>query len=54
MGTLIGKAYPTQMALGLADHTYVECGTGKVGWSCWGGKNGGVIVTGKQIGRAHV
>lgn len=41
MGTLIGKAYPTQMAFGLADHTYVECSTGKVRWSCWGGKTGG-------------
>lgn len=41
MGTLIGKAYPTQMFLGLADHTYVECGTGAIGWGCWGGKTGG-------------
>jgi hypothetical protein len=41
MGTLIGKAYPTKIALNLADHTYVECGTGAVGWGCWGGKIGG-------------
>lgn len=41
MGSLIGKAYPTNMLFGLADHTYVECGTGVVGWSCWGGKTGG-------------
>jgi len=39
MGTLIGKAY--HILSGTADHTYVECGTGKVGWSCWGGKTGG-------------
>jgi hypothetical protein len=41
MGILIGKAYQTQMFFGLADHTYVECITGKEGWSCWGGKTGG-------------
>jgi hypothetical protein len=42
MGTLIAKKYPTKLALGAADHTYVECGTGAKGWSCWGGKTGGV------------
>lgn len=41
MGTLVAKRYPTGMVLGLADHTYVECGTGNKGWGCWGGKKGG-------------
>ena len=41
MGRLVIKAYPTKMAIGLADHTYVECGTGRVGWKCFGGKTGG-------------
>jgi hypothetical protein len=44
MGTLIGKAYPTVLALGQADHTYVECGTGKRGWKCFGGKTGGRVL----------
>lgn len=46
MGTLIGKAY--HILGGTADHTYVECGTGKVGWSCWGGKNGGEELAGAR------
>ena len=41
MGELVTKRYPTQLFLDLADHTYVECGTGGQGWSCWGGKTGG-------------
>lgn len=41
MGDLVVKKYPTKLFLDLADHTYVECGTGAVGWSCWGGKTGG-------------
>lgn len=41
MGTLIAKAYPTELFAKLADHTYIECGTGKKGWRCWGGKSGG-------------
>lgn len=41
MGTLIAKRYPTKLALGAADHTYVECGTGGKAWGCWGGKAGG-------------
>ncbi len=41
MGVLIVKRYPTKMFADLADHTYVECGTGARGWSCWGGKTGG-------------
>lgn len=41
MGDLVGRHYPTSLALKAADHTYVECGTGKRGWSCWGGKEGG-------------
>lgn len=41
MGTLVAKKYPTKLALSAADHTYVECGTGKKAWGCWGGKTGG-------------
>ena len=41
MGTLIAYKYPTPLFLKLADHTYVECGTGARGWSCWGGKTNG-------------
>lgn len=41
MGTLVAMRYPTSLALGAADHTYVRCGTGAVAWSCWGGKSGG-------------
>jgi hypothetical protein len=41
MGVLIVKRYPTKLLADLADHTYVECGTGARGWSCWGGKTGG-------------
>jgi hypothetical protein len=44
MGTLIGWAYPTGMALNLADHTYVACGTGGKAWDCWGGKTGGSSI----------
>ena len=43
MGVLVAKRYPTKLALGLADHTYVECTEGK-GWSCWGGKTGGATL----------
>jgi hypothetical protein len=41
MGALIGKAYPTSLLGTQAGHTYVECGSEKVGWGCWGGKTGG-------------
>lgn len=41
MGTLIAMKYPTKMMLELADHTYVQCGSGKKAWGCWGGKTGG-------------
>jgi hypothetical protein len=44
VGVLVAKAYPTRLALGLADHTYVECGTGARGWSCFGGKQGGRVL----------
>lgn len=44
MGTLIVKRYPTNLFLKLADHTYVECGTGKKAWKCWGGKEGGMAL----------
>lgn len=41
MGTLVVMHYPTSLFAGLADHTYVKCGTGVKAWSCWGGKTGG-------------
>lgn len=41
MGTLVCWSYPTTLVAGLADHTYVSCGTGKRAWGCWGGKVGG-------------
>jgi hypothetical protein len=41
MGVLVAKKYQTKLFLNAADHTYVECGTGARGWSCWGGKIGG-------------
>ena len=41
MGQLVAKRYSTSLFANLADHTYVECGTGGKGWSCWGGKTGG-------------
>jgi hypothetical protein len=41
MGTLVVMRYPTSRYANLADHTYVECGTGGKAWSCWGGKTGG-------------
>jgi len=44
MGTLVAMHYPTVLALGAADHTYVRCGTGGRAWSCWGGKTGGSFL----------
>lgn len=41
MGTLVAMHYPTRSFAGLADHTYVKCGTSGKAWSCWGGKTGG-------------
>jgi hypothetical protein len=41
MGVLIAKKYPTILVLRLADHTYVECGSGTKAWGCWGGKTRG-------------
>lgn len=41
MGQLVVMHYPTVIAGGAADHTYVMCGTGGKAWSCWGGKTGG-------------
>jgi hypothetical protein len=41
MGTLVAMRYPTKLALGAADHTYVKCANGGRAWSCWGGKTGG-------------
>lgn len=44
MGTLVGMHYPTKLAFGAADHTYVMCGTGGKAWGCWGGKTGGTVL----------
>jgi len=41
MGELIAMRNPIEAVANLADHTYVTCGTGGKGWSCWGGKMGG-------------
>jgi hypothetical protein len=41
VGVLVAKHYPLDYLADLADHTYVECGTGAQGWKCWGGKTGG-------------
>lgn len=41
MGQLVARRYSTKLFANLADHTYVECGTGGKAWSCWGGKTGG-------------
>jgi hypothetical protein len=44
MGILVAKTYPTSLFARAADHTYVECSTGAIGWSCWGGKSGGTVL----------
>ncbi|WP_146093246.1 MULTISPECIES: hypothetical protein [unclassified Xanthomonas] len=44
MGILQVCCYPTTIALNLADHTYVSCGSGAFAWGCWGGKQGGTVV----------
>jgi hypothetical protein len=44
MGTLVVMRYPTSLYANLADHTYVECGTGGKAWSCWGDKTGGTAL----------
>jgi len=44
MGTLVVMRYPTSLYANLADHTYVECGTGGKAWACWGGKSGGTAL----------
>jgi hypothetical protein len=41
MGDLVAMHYPAKLFAKLADHTYVECGTGGKTWSCWGGNSGG-------------
>lgn len=41
MGVLVVRRIPAMAALGLADHTYVECDTGARGWGCFGRKQGG-------------
>lgn len=49
LGILIAKSRPInvtdQNQFKGAHHTYVECGTGKKGWACWGGKTGGSFLT---------
>ena len=44
MGTLVAMHYPTKLAFGAADHTYVMCGNGGKAWSCWGGQTGGAVL----------
>jgi hypothetical protein len=44
MGTLVAMHYPTVLALGAADHTYVMCSTGGKAWACWGNKTGGSFL----------
>lgn len=44
MGVLALLHYPTELFLKAADHTYVECNSGAVGWRCWGGKTGGALL----------
>jgi hypothetical protein len=44
MGTLVVMHYPTGLFANLADHTYVQCGTGRKAWGCWGGKTGGTAL----------
>ncbi|MGH8025200.1 MAG: hypothetical protein ACREO0_00590, partial [Pseudoxanthomonas sp.] len=46
MGQLIAYRYPTNLFAGLADHTYVACGTGGKAWKCWGGNSGGTFLRG--------
>ena len=48
MGTLVAMHYPTDLVDGLADHTYVKCGSGSVAWKCWGGDQNG-----QELGRAQ-
>ena len=45
MGRLVARHYRTKQFLKLADHTYVECGTGARGWHCKGGKSGGAMLS---------
>ncbi|PZQ33262.1 MAG: hypothetical protein DI562_02005 [Stenotrophomonas acidaminiphila] len=44
MGVISVLRYPTMLVGGAADHSYVECGSGAVGWGCWGGKSGGTTL----------
>lgn len=44
MGTLVVMRYPSKLFADLADHAYVECGTGGKAWACWGGKSGGTTL----------
>lgn len=44
MGLLKAMAYESSMLGGLADHTYVDCGTGTKAWGCWGGKTNGRML----------
>lgn len=44
MGALIAWHYRSNMALRLADHTYVTCANGAKRWKCWGGSSGGAAL----------
>ena len=44
MGVISVLRYPTMLVAKAADHSYVECGSGAVGWGCWGGKTGGAVL----------
>ena len=52
MGMLVAMHYPTVLALGAADHTYVRCGTGGKAWSCSGRENRGERLT-QQFGSTN-
>jgi hypothetical protein len=41
MGVLTVMRHRTALFGGLADHTYVRCGSGGAAWGCWGGAAGG-------------
>ncbi|MFA4968243.1 MAG: hypothetical protein WC540_01315 [Sulfuritalea sp.] len=44
MGTLVAMRIPSPLFANLADHTYVQCGTGRKAWGCFGRKVGGTLL----------
>jgi len=44
MGILRAMAYSSSVLADLADHTYVDCGSGTKAWGCWGGKTNGKVL----------